>query len=374
MTLILQVDAVDLLLFRDARPFSASNDETRATSLPLPSPSTIGGLVRAVLARWDGLDPSVPSVIDQLSSIRVRRYWFELGGEVMLSAPADCVVLGPDTPHARRLRPTTYSDEAACNLPPGMLPVDIGGAPEGKPLAGYRLWSFEDVCAWRHGAPVVPRDIPYPDTEERVQLQADPDRHTAAAGKLFTTQYRTWEHRDDQSGQRQRWRLLVEVDGELEGKALAPSGRRFAHFGGERRPVSVSVVEKSFPDPPEQLVQEVIGATRLTMQLATPGLFGGGWRPAWLDNPGSIDPALDNLTLVSACVGRPRCISGWSLDPRSFGPKATYWAAPEGSVYFFELSTPLDEQALHRLWGRCLSDRQDDIDNGFGMTLWGVWD
>lgn len=384
----LEITALGPLLFRDARPFSGSNDETRAASLPFPRPSTIAGMVRGAVARQCGLDPSDTTVMVALPQIHLKRYWFEFGGEPVFAAPANSLVLGEDPNHPRvcRLVPHDLEEGWGCDMPDGLKPVQIldedHGGTEGKPLRGYELRTASETCDWLAGGSTPPSRTPMPVTDERVQIQVEPGSCTAAEGKLFTVVFRDWERLDEDpetsAPRLTHWRLQVEIEGDLHMKdessaAAAPGSRCLAHFGGEHGQVGLTWGNVSFLQAPKELRKALADTTKIVLQLATPAIFKHGWKAAWMDRPETFDAALAGARLVSACVNRPEAVSGWSLDPKTNGPKATRLAAPAGSVYFFELSKPLPEEALDRLWGRAVSDNGNDNNDGFGLALWGVW-
>ena len=137
------------------------------------------------------------------------------------------------------------------------------------------------------------------------------------------------------------------------------------------------------------------------MVLATPALFEHGWKPAWIDRTSrkGSPPGLDGvqLELVSAAVPRRVAVSGWDLTnndrPKAVSgwdltnngrPKPVRYAAPAGSVYFFNVLEGSNPEVLAKQgWLASISDTEssattgDVINNnrhdGFGMALWGTW-
>ena len=80
-----------------------------------------------------------------------------------------------------------------------------------------------------------------------------------------------------------------------------------------------------------------------------------------------------NLKLVSACMGRWKPISGWSLEEK--GAKPIRRLVPAGSVYFFELEGDEDASIVAKnLWLKSVCDDEQDRKDGFGLALWGIWD
>ncbi|MCL2317113.1 MAG: type III-B CRISPR module-associated protein Cmr3 [Actinomycetia bacterium] len=396
-TLTLRVDALTPLLFRDARPFTGADDETRAHSLDLPGPSTVMGLIRTVIGdtlgwTWDGAHAQAAK------TIRCHGLWFTRGPDgsspIVLPAPADAVPLPVDASRAacrpKALRPDPFTPDVP--MPEvGLLPVAVSW--DEKPLSGYRFWSWPDVRAWLMGQDIAHLTrVPPPPTDERVHVGLTSGTKTAALGKLFTTEFRAWEDGDNvprEPGEpdrtHARWALFVrvEVPGDLPGfDCGALTGlRTVGHFGGERRPVTVTSLGAGGEAEPvltPDLVTAVTSANRVALRLVTPGLFSGGWKPGWIEgrtvaNPPSHLAALNGARLVAAVVNRPETVAGWDYDNTKRRPKATRWAAPAGSTYFFELPQPLVEPRLNALWLAPVSDGEHDRIDGYGLSLWGVW-
>jgi len=80
------------------------------------------------------------------------------------------------------------------------------------------------------------------------------------------------------------------------------------------------------------------------------------------------------LNLVSACTGRWKPISGWSLEKGRRGPKPIRRLVPAGSVYFFEVLEGDASALAKNLWLRSVCDDEQDRRDGFGLALWGIWD
>jgi CRISPR-associated protein Cmr3 len=127
---------------------------------------------------------------------------------------------------------------------------------------------------------------------------------------------------------------------------------------------------------PQNVKQALNKAKRVKMMLASPGIFKGGWKPGWLDhnNIGTVPETEVRLKLVGYCGERWQPISGWSMEHR--GAKPIRRMVPAGAVYFFEVE---DGNALQlsNKWLKSVSSNvqsQSDQDDGFSLSLWGVWE
>jgi CRISPR-associated protein Cmr3 len=109
------------------------------------------------------------------------------------------------------------------------------------------------------------------------------------------------------------------------------------------------------------------------MTLATPAVFGGGWKPGWLgdDLHGSPFVGGPSLRLVGVSIQRWRAVSGWSY--KSGGPKPIRRAVPAGGVYFFESESMDNSTLADHHWLRPVSDGEQERRDGFGLAVWGIW-
>ncbi len=129
-------------------------------------------------------------------------------------------------------------------------------------------------------------------------------------------------------------------------------------WGGESRNVLCQPVETpcGWPRVPPANGQKPM------LLLTTPGLFAQGWRPACLAT-----------VLVAAAVPGESAVSGWDLARG--GPKPARFAAASGSVYFLEKLPELlpDCEQLPEPLPKCLSDLEEDRQQGWGCYAEGVW-
>jgi CRISPR-associated protein Cmr3 len=115
---IVQIEGVDPLLFRDARPFSNELGALTARSLPLPLPSTIAGFIRTFVGNqlgWDwGQEWQKAQDIKVHAPLLVHRHGFEGDAEFVFPAPADALIYTKDDHRQitalRPFRPPTEQD------------------------------------------------------------------------------------------------------------------------------------------------------------------------------------------------------------------------------------------------------------------------
>jgi CRISPR-associated protein Cmr3 len=394
-----RIRPLDVLLFRDSRPFAAG-ESFRAASVPFPPGPLpfVGALRTQVLARAlaaQGLGfaeygaacrrpgaapPALAPILErfgtprELGRLRFRGPFVvhprhgagvpapldvRLGrGEAGSSGgPVFLVPAAPRNPAARSrgpvlqgLRATDALGEEAAGLFAGL--TNLSGYLEGR--SAFFFAEGEVVAA-----------------EPRTGIALGPGR-TAAEGHLYTVEYLRLAEGAS---------FLVQAEG-LEPGDL-PSGG-LLQLGGEARAASYEVLDgpaaPRVPEPPP-----LAGWKRFKVALLAPGIHREGWLPDFV-TPGDGGFFCDlgggeRARLVSAAVGRPSHVGGWDLVAGA--PRPMLRAAPAGSVYFFEAERALSAEAASNLarrlhWQSSMeptvgSLRQLYRQAGFGLSVVGSW-
>lgn len=383
----LSITPHDPIIARDARPFGFG---LRMKSLDWPYPSVLAGSLRTMLGKMNSTSFDNETV-KNLKKVSIAGPFPLYNGSIYLPAPADILVEeqkdGKCVPHT--IRPMKMRDGEGCNLPnekliPAMLADSVRD--EFKPAAIAPFWSMEKMETWladdgpaSFEAPPEPEKIEdtegfldFPGKEPRSHVKIKSESGTAEDEMLFETVGLDFGAKGIQ--------IAARVDtGEFAWK------NSFHPLGGERR----LAYWKAGADPgwacPSKIHEALAGKTHLRMVLATPAIFSNGWLPGWLDPeslkgcpplwPGETLPDKPDFTLklISASVGRWKPLSGWSLEAGNRGPKPIRRVVPAGSVYFFEVTGGTPADLAENLWLRPVSDNPQDRCDGFGLTLWGVW-
>jgi CRISPR-associated protein (Cas_Cmr3) len=370
---------LDVVTFRDGRPFTTGVTATGRTSLPRPS--SLGGAIGQALG-------SNPARI--IGPVLVHT-----GGpvpRVLLPAPAD-LVLDRDRGLAR-LHPqdrqtgaaradsgaVTAGDPAAEELPAGVrsdLPDEPGCPAElvagrGDPLTinldadlieRYLAADVTDVLE------ELAAGAPEPELIREVRLgiarharsAGDGTGRTTIAGFLYQAEF---------------WRPATEIvagpDGAATGVGFGcrvvfdgpvPVPRSgMVRLGGEGRQASVTVLSGGDGAPRLPGPQDV-SEGRVLLYLATPAVFPGGWRP----------PLPDGCALVAACTSGPEVISG--IDGTTGRGRPLRWAVGAGSVYYLRFGDPAAASRYAAdVHGECLEQAEEWMRTvGFGMCLVGRW-
>jgi CRISPR-associated protein Cmr3 len=363
-TIGLQLDPLDVLFFRDARPFGT---ERSVSGLPLPQ--TMAGAIRTALLRLadcdfrglvdairngatfvDAVQQSCPNGYRWIAQTSVRGPWLARRGAD--ADNFDVLVPAPATLHRDKRRPKRIFRLAP--LPDGQLPgwnppSDQNGL---RPLWLKCLAATEPVSGYvtprglemfLQGAEIEVENIVSPDAlfglDYRTGIGIAPDRLVAEESQIFGRGFLALK---------KNVFLYVEIvlpDVARDGAILDEI--KTIPLGGEGRHATLRrVAPFSWPRVAPTKEQKPL------VLLTTPCAFNAGWKPRGLDG-----------RLVSAAVPDSLAYSGWDLARG--GPKPTRFAAPAGSVYLLD-SMP-DE------WAGTLAENEEDRRLGWGCCLKGVW-
>jgi CRISPR-associated protein Cmr3 len=379
------LEPLDVLFFRDGRPFTAASHGKSG----LPMPQTLAGaILTALLQRYGrSFDPTAlkdnpPNGFEELVSraqappwvgrVAVRGPWLarlDADGEpeVLLPAPAALRLDKKPQPAGHRrlhlLSPLSRHRQVPGWSPPapGMRPLWLAQRDRTEAADGYYL-TPEGLRRFLAGEIPGEQDLVVKDKlfgfDDRTGIGVEPDRLTAAESLLYSASFLalrapyTARERHEEPRSVPQVVLYAEVAPPPEGVEAVRAAFRDAPplpLGGEGRRVRVEPVLRS--PWPEQT--PAAGRQRPFLLLTTPGFFETAWRPQCLAG-----------NLVAAAVPGSVAVSGWDLA--TGGAKPTRFAAAAGSVYF------LDALPEH-LPPDSLCDAAKDRQQGWGGYLQGVW-
>lgn len=356
----LWLEALDVWLFRDGRPFDAGSDH-RAQSLFPAYPTVVQGAIRShhlVVNRVDLANRSAISALvgtaRSVGALRLRGPFLARreGGRIVryLAQPADAVSL-PDSPYM--IRPAS-----APQLPPdGVLtscPTShLLGLAEAPARGEGGLWLREDhLLAYLQGQGAV--GVPEAGLfarENRLGISRDDWRRTTKRELLYEVEF---IRPCADVG------LLIEV----EGYGGWPH-RGTMRIGGEGRAAWFEQVEADpWPHPPDPL------PARFKVYFATPAWFDGGWQPA---DGAWARYFTGDVRLVAAALPRYEAVGGYDWAGNAHKPSRRY--VPAGSVYYFECGgeARLRADLIQRAVTDCATAADYEAAIGFGQVMIEEW-
>ncbi len=404
-TVGLVLEPLDVLFFRDGRPFEQAS---YARSCPLPLPQTVAGAITTALLRNGGCDfdklrqdidggadfaqALANQDLEHLAQVRIRGPWLGIQHQESLH-----LLFAPPA-HWRLKKTNGSSKESSGSQEPlvpllplpstreslpgwrstfshrqGLRPLWFFGSEELEPLPlRWVPWELmakmlrqdeiplkeactcyaqcglldspEGIGSWEQLAQRLP-DLTAPD--RRTGIGIAPERASVKKGFIYSVEFLALLWRPQRAV-----RCVLYVEVQLPQPAW-PREIKTLHLGGEGRYVRV-IPQAARPCWEELCLKPGQGEKPLVV-LSTPGIFKRGWKPECLDQQ---EPLVE-----AAAVPGYEAVSGWDLARG--GPKPSRFAVPAGSVYF------LKEQP--DLLPEILSDNPLDQQQGWGCYLQGVW-
>lgn len=364
MTASVLIEPLDVLLFRDGKPFSAGSDHTARSLFP-PPPVTLAGFLRTRLLLDAGLDWTEArrrfgdlGGPDGYGDFRLEAVLVRRDGEDFVPTPRDVVrsKSRPDSLSILQPKPKDAAPLVISNFPdPDLRHLWANGpGPVETPGGFVSLRDLFAHCLLGTAPPQVLDEDKLAMREPRVGTAIDVQRGTASDGQLYAVDF---------------LRLADGVGFHVRVSGVEWPRRGLDTLGGERRPVRWTSIEDWSPPPTGAIEQKVAADRRFKLVLLAPAVFDSGWAPGRRFRQTIGEHGLE-VRLVAAAVGRPVALGGFDLHRRR--PKEMRLAAPAGSVYFFEVAAG-DPAGLVAEWRmRCVSDR--DWEAGMGLSVIGGWD
>ncbi len=337
------IEANDVLMFRDSRPFAAGQNFVARSMFP-PTPRTMQGVIRTHYLEVKGVDwaaykegrvaPEILKAIggpDDLGDLRLEGPFVarQVDGrdkiERLVRAPFDLlqrkgdggaqslVLLAPE-------RERSFATNAPFDGWRALRGPDADN-PEYEEVSGW----LDDAGLQNYLAGKLPariikdageegKDSGVFDREERVGLGLDYGRRTGRQSLFYHAQF---------VRPRPGVGLLVSVN-----RGLFSSEQGVIAIGGEGRMGRYRRVSYT-------PILSPVKSGRIKIVLLTPAYFSGGWQP----RNGDWSPWLGkDARLVSMAIGKPLLISGWDLAKNR--PRSLHHYLPAGSVFFFENAQP----------------------------------
>lgn len=377
------------LIVRDGRPFNPRPGAVAAT-LPFPFPSTTAGAARSQAGKQEGMFQVARQDLPELKKIQVRGpllAWHHSSSatwRLLVPAPADTLLFEEkDILSCRQQVPLKPFAGGLFEPPTGPAPLALVGPAVYKAIKPApeqpAFWYWDVFSMWLSNPETITTNLQR-DTlglspliqEQRTHVAMEADMKVGREGALFATRGLDFTNRPyggSKKGLHNLLRLALWLEVQSKNPKFSPIQEGLASMGGERRVVHWHKSSLPFPDCPDALAEQISKSGFCRLIVLTPACFQEGYlpaRPTWAH--ASIQPVLRAIQ-----VQRPQVVSGWDLDKQ--GAKATRRLAPAGSVFFLELPGTTDQRLawIQHIWGRCVSDQEQDRLDGSGLAVLGNW-
>lgn len=431
------IDALDVLFFRDARPFEQGVSHQARSIFP-PLPFTLQGMIRYSLISSElerlgrsfgdyknpkADDPMLSELTeirsrlgtgaDDFGHLRLRGPFLHSTGQqraehngAWFPMPLDLIQVEESEEKQSLLVMQPAKDQRVAwegisnrvgNSTERLWPLSLGKVTGSAEPPSSPWLSASDLVKTLTGEDLNGLDpARWPtlyDQELRVGIEKD-TTGVAKAGMLYSAQV-----------VRPRPGVSLLFDLSYDGEMAVDLHNALVRLGGDGHLATVrrltdsdSIAEAYASLNAERQVQDLKKAVReregrFKLYLASPAVFARGWLPDGIDEA-DFTATIDRFQcrLVAAAVKKPQYVGGWDLKKGQ--PKPLLAAVPAGCVYFFEPERPLTDADLDEFIdqlfrkyhvqpfqpardgaedGRLWTAREHLGQIGFGLTLVGSW-
>ncbi len=350
--MIIQIDPLDTLFFRDGKPFTMG-DETWADATFPPYPSVIYGALRSAyfsnhineLKKANELD-------DPTKELKIKGIYYLIGKDIYFFLPADCAKEKDSTTDPIQVSVLSRvkngningcrTDYILCNKDDKKVENIIDG------LIGKSM--FEKYLALENPDQFSVKQLKnFIIPEPKIGIGRSTVTHSTKEGKLYCVDMKRLKNLS----------LLVDFEG------LDFSDNGLIKLGGEGKASSYKKYDGDINIDTPKFEQD---ENRFKIVLTTPAIFKNGWLSEWIDK-NTLDGNYGGLKLklLTAAIGKPVNIGGFDMKKRI--PKCMYRAVPSGSVYYFKLVEGDMEKVVSLFHQKAISDIYPE--QGFGIAYVG---
>ena len=353
--MIIQIDPLDTLFFRDGKPFRMGED-TWSNSIFPPSPSVIYGALRgAYFATHIDELKKANREDDPTKDLEIKGIYLKINDEFYFPMPMDCVKQKDSQKSEGFISLPTSKKEFVSNYPKLDKILISNNKVENIQNAILDIITFEDYLNGTVNKIVYSKIDDYLINEPKIGIALSSQTHSSQEGMLYRVDMKRLENNKGE-------KINIVVD--FEKLDLPKEG--LIKFGGEGKAAKYSEYKENniaidfseFKDNDNQF----------KIVLTTPAIFKNGWLPDWIDEDNLKGEYRKlKLKLLTAAIGKPIHIGGFDIKEKK--PKPMYKAIPAGSVYYFELEDGDIEEVKNIFHQKTISDIYPE--QGFGIVYVG---
>jgi CRISPR-associated protein Cmr3 len=352
--MIIKINALDTLFFRDGKPFSMGA-ETWADGIFPPYPSVIFGALRSKYFSENIKELEMINTQDPTKNLRIRNIYYGIGSDFYFPLPFDCVKEKDDkSEKVIVLVPKDLPKNCYGNYktPVHLLPENNNVKVENVVDGVVRKSAFEKYLN-RSKEFSIKKLSDIIVLEPKIGIARSPDTRSTEIGKLYRVDMRRLENKSNE-------KLSIVVD--FEGLNNFDSG--FLKLGGEGKAVAYKNIENIDDELNIAFPEFEDDERQFKIVLTTPAIFNNGWVP---EMKFAEEYYGLKLNLFAAAVGKPINVGGFDMNKRK--PKPMFKAVPAGSVYYFERMEGTMETVKELFHCKSISNVYGD--EGFGISFVG---
>ncbi|PIY11174.1 MAG: type III-B CRISPR module-associated protein Cmr3 [Flexibacter sp. CG_4_10_14_3_um_filter_32_15] len=389
--MILQIEAIDTLFFRDGKPFEMG-DENSANGIFPPLPSVFYGAIRsAYFSQYPEKLELANTDEDPTKVLKIRGLYLLKGIKAQFIIPSEMVEKdflveeGMEQTESRVLYSYNHSNEEVFSSNPLTLNPyqdevkSAKGFIERSSLDSYLKDDFKETNDF------FSLDN-YITNENKVGIGRQNSTRTTEEGKLYRVKLNrpeiAIESKEELILEKTYFLLDINLEDLQENKntkdgkfVFRPS---FLKLGGENKIATCSIYSKEI-----KISEPVLNNKKFKIYLQTPAIFQnsdkeslGGWLPSCFTYNQQEKAYIGiwrnvKLKLLRAFINGSISIGGFDVKIKQ--PKKMYQAVPAGSIYHFEILDNTDSNTIYSQFGNLNNPISEILANeGFGLSYTGI--
>ena len=358
--MIIQIDPLDTLFFRDGKPFRMG-EETWSNSIFPPNPSVIYGALRsAYFANHIDDLGKANEEDDPTKGLKIKGIYYLIDNDIYFPLPMDCVKEKKDDDDDKPVKVSTLSmrkNDNLSNCPTEYLLFDRENRKVENVTDGLvRKSVFEKYLVNTLDNFSISKMSDYVISEPKIGIGISKKTGASDKSKLYRVDMKRLSYKNNN-----KISILVNFFDDLN---LPEEG--IIKFGGEGKAARYNRYKEKdinidFPKFKEN-------ANQFKIVLTTSAIFKNGWLPDWIDETTLVGEFNGlKIKLLVAAIDKPIYIGGFDMKEKK--PKPMFKAVPAGSVYYFELINGNMEEVKNAFHQKAISDVYSE--QGFGIAYVG---
>ena len=343
--MIIQINSIDTLIFRDGRPFGSDNDSW-ANSLVFPSLTSIYGALRAIYFSQNPKEIDYANKEnDPTKDLKIKGVYFYKNDEGLLfPLPKDLVF---DKKEKKLINLSIKKNYNSCNP----LEYIFGSDNKVENKQGFLgEIGFSEYLNQDSKKFSFFENSNFIFEELKIGIGRNSATKNVDDGKLYRIGLKRYQNLS----------LIVDFDGiNIEEEGLL-------RFGGEGKGAYYKKVDDIELPKCEQIESDIF-----KLMLLTPAIFKKGWLPDFI-NQNNFEGEFEGikLKLIAAATGKPEYIGGWDITKNQ--PKPMFKAVPAGSVYYFKLQNSSDKEKIINTFNyNSIVEMENFKKEGYGICVIG---
>ena len=343
--MIIKIEPLDTLIFRDGKPFGNNEGDNWANSFTFPNPTTIYGVLRAIYFAQNPNDlEKVNKESDPTKNLKIKGiYLYKNDSKFLIfNSPKD-IIKTKDKQDVTQLRISKNFNSS------NSLDYILTSQKEVEKFVGFLDdITFEDYLNNKTINTYFELNE-FVINEPKIGIGLNNKTKNVEDGKLYRVGLNRYKNLN----------IVVDFEG------IDISGEGLLKLGGEAKGAYYQKL-----DDIELPKIEKIDSNIFKVILLTPAIFRNGWYPDFLDENFEGEFRGVKLKLIASVIGKAEYFGGWDIENNK--PKPMYKTVPAGSVYYFSLQNIEDKNKVFNVFNyQSLVQIENYKKEGYGICIVG---